>query len=73
MNPWLTRVVIAGVLAALSGCSSGGQYGSGVPPSTGPQADCERSNGVWRAALNFCEYPRAAAPGAIVAGSAPQR
>lgn len=33
-----------------------------VPPTTGVQADCERSGGVWRAALNFCEHPRAAAP-----------
>jgi hypothetical protein len=26
-------------------------------PPTRAQVDCERSGGVWRAALNFCEFP----------------
>ena len=26
-------------------------------PPTPAQIDCERSGGVWRTALNFCEYP----------------
>jgi len=51
MNRWLARVVIAGVLVPFIGCSPASQYGSWVPPSTGVQADCERSGGVWRAAL----------------------
>jgi len=51
MNRWLTRVVISSVLVPLIGCSPASQYGSWVPPSTGPEADCERSGGVWRAAL----------------------
>jgi hypothetical protein len=62
MNRWLARVVIVGVLVLLVGCAPAGEYGSWVPPSTGVQADCERSGGVWRAALNFREHPRAAAP-----------
>jgi hypothetical protein len=67
MNRWLTRVVIAGILLQVAGCSSAGEYGSWVPPSVGAQADCERSGGVWRTALNFCEHPRAAVPEAVVA------
>jgi len=73
MNRWLTVVMNVGVLVTLIGCSPTGEYGSWVPPSTGAQADCERSGGVWRAPLNFCEYPRAAVPGAVVAAPQPQR
>jgi hypothetical protein len=71
MNRWLARVVIVGVLVLLVGCAPAGEYGSWVPPSTGVQADCERSGGVWRAALNFCEHPRAAAPDGDVRQSRP--
>ena len=67
MNCWLARVVIAGVLNSLIGCSPAADYGSWAPPPTGPEAECERNGGVRRAALNFCEHNRAAVPGAIVA------
>jgi len=40
MNRWLTRVVIAGIMLYLVGCSPAGEYGSWVPPTTGAQADC---------------------------------
>jgi hypothetical protein len=43
--------VLAGVVA---GCAS---LSSAPPPMT-PQADCERNNGAWRQALNFCEHGR---------------
>ena len=72
MNRWLTGIVFAGILAVLIGCSPAGEYGSWAPPSTGPEADCERSNGVWRAALNFCEYPRASVPDAVAAMPPPR-
>jgi len=32
-------------------------------PPTSAQVDCERSGGVWRAALNFCEFPAPEFPG----------
>ena len=31
-------------------------------PPTRAQVDCERSGGVWRAALNFCEFPAPDSP-----------
>ena len=39
--------------------ASGGQNPRPAPPAASSgQADCERSGGVWRAALNFCEFPK---------------
>ena len=73
MKRWLAEVMNAGIVVMLVGCSPAGEYGSWVPPSTGAQADCERSGGVWRAPLNFCEHPRAAVRGAVVAVPLPQR
>jgi hypothetical protein len=32
-------------------------------PPTRAQTDCERNGGVWRAALNFCEFPAPDFPG----------
>ncbi len=32
-------------------------------PPTQAQVNCERSGGVWRAALNFCEFPAPDTPG----------
>jgi hypothetical protein len=47
-----------------SDTSSSGAVPPGTPtaapavwPPTRAQVDCERSGGVWRAALNFCEFP----------------
>ena len=66
-------VVLAAVLCCLIGCSPAAEYGSWGPPTTGAQAECERSGGVWRAALSFCEHPRASVHGAVVAVPEPQR
>lgn len=49
----LGALVVVTVLVA--GCTS---VASGGPPSTTPQAECERNNGVWRQVLNFCEHGR---------------
>jgi hypothetical protein len=42
--------------------ASGGQSpppAQAAPPAvSSAQADCERSGGVWRAALNVCEFPK---------------
>jgi len=55
MRLWLISILAVGALATW-GCSSAGNSPSASPP-TSAQADCERSGGVWRAALSFCEYP----------------
>lgn len=45
---------LAALAAVITGCASL----SSAPPAITPQADCERNNGAWRAALNFCEHGR---------------
>jgi len=55
---WLILLVILGVAVPVIGCSFAGGSSSWVPSAAGPQAECERSGGVWRAALNFCERAR---------------
>jgi hypothetical protein len=37
------------------GCASTETVTPAASPATA-QADCERTGGVWRAPLNFCEY-----------------
>jgi hypothetical protein len=41
---------------------SGSQSAPSASPISGAQIDCERSGGVWRAALNFCEFPKPDTP-----------
>ena len=55
---WLILLVILGVAVPVIGCSSAGENSSWVPAAIGPQAECERSGAVSRAALNFCERAR---------------
>ena len=45
-----------------SGSPAGGQAAPSASPINPAQINCERSGGVWRAALNFCEFPRSDTP-----------
>jgi len=47
-------IAVALGLAAL-GCASS-QATPAASPRMNAQIECERGGGVWRAALNFCEY-----------------
>jgi hypothetical protein len=64
---WVRGITIAtswrmlcdlGALAVITGLMVGCASLSSPPPPTTPQAQCERSNGAWRAVLNFCEHGR---------------
>jgi len=55
MRHRLISIIVLGTLAAC-GCSSTGSSPS-ASPSTSAQADCERTGGVWQAALTSCKYP----------------
>lgn len=55
MKPWLISILALGVLSSC-GCSSASSHPSASPP-TSAQADCERTGGVWQAALSYCKYP----------------
>jgi len=53
----LVSVVLFGAFA-LAGCSSAATSNApAAAPAYSAQAECEQNHGVWRAALNFCEYP----------------
>lgn len=45
-----------------SGSPAGGQAAPSASPIDAAQINCERSGGVWRAALNFCEFPKPDTP-----------
>ena len=45
-----------------SGNASGRQTAPSAAPISSAQVDCERRGGVWRAALNFCEFPKQDTP-----------
>jgi hypothetical protein len=63
VSRWRRRVPGLLFIALLAGCSS-------VPPSPEPpgswpvwaEVECERTGGVWRRVLNFCEYPEPGYP-----------
>jgi hypothetical protein len=62
MKQRFITVVVIGVTALVSGCASADYNGSAASPSMRAAADCERNGGVWRAALNFCEYQAPESP-----------
>jgi hypothetical protein len=47
-----------GIIASLllSACSLPTGQTSAMSPRLTAQAECDRADGVWREALNFCEY-----------------
>ena len=47
-----------GAIVLVTGLMAGCASLSAPPPPTTPQAECERSNGAWRAVLDFCEHGR---------------
>lgn len=47
-----------GAIVLVTGLMAGCASLSAPPPATTPQAECERSNGAWRAVLDFCEHGR---------------
>ena len=51
----LRWVIIASLL--LSACSLPAGHPPVAPSQQTAQAACYRADGVWRTALNFCEYP----------------
>jgi len=50
----LASIAVAVSLTA-AGCVSS-QSAPAASPRMSAQIECERGGGVWRAALNFCEY-----------------
>ena len=62
MKQAFVMLLVIGAMAAIGGCASNTYDGSAASPSTTAIADCERNGGVWRAALNFCEYQAPEAP-----------
>jgi hypothetical protein len=45
-----------------TGNPSGGQNAPAASPISRAQVECERRGGVWRAALDFCEFPKSEIP-----------
>jgi hypothetical protein len=58
---WVASSFLAVSMLAAAGCASTDSGAPAASPSTA-QVDCERTGGVWRAALNFCEYPAPESP-----------
>jgi len=50
-------VVLFAIAAAATGCA-----GTGSIPPRSAQDDCERSGGVWRPALAYCEVQAGSSP-----------
>jgi len=61
MKHRLISIIVLGTIA-VGACSSTASSPS-ASPSTSAQADCERTGGVWQAALTSCKYPAPARPG----------
>jgi hypothetical protein len=62
MKQLFVMLLVIGAMAAIGGCASRTYDGAAASPSPTAIADCERNGGVWRAALNFCEYQAPEAP-----------
>ena len=58
---WIASSLLAVSMLAAVGCASTDSVTPAASPSTA-QVDCERTRGVWRAALNFCEYTAPESP-----------
>ena len=58
---WIASSLLALSMVAAVGCASTDSVTPAASPSTA-QVDCERTGGVWRAALNFCEYTAPESP-----------
>ena len=58
---WIASSLLAVSMLAAVGCASTDSVTPAASPSTA-QVDCEQTRGVWRAALNFCEYTAPESP-----------
>jgi hypothetical protein len=50
------RALVAGLALAIAGCASTQSPAPSASPGMTAQRECERRGGVWRAALNICEF-----------------
>jgi hypothetical protein len=62
MKQLSVMLLVIGAMAAIGGCASSRYDGPAASPATTAAAECERNHGVWRTALNFCEYQAPEAP-----------
>jgi len=62
MKQLFVMLLVIGAMAAIGGCASSTYDGAAASPSTTAAAECERNHGVWRVALNFCEYQAPESP-----------
>ena len=51
MTRWIASSLLAASILAAVGCAS-----TESTTSATAQADCERTGGLWRTAVNYCEY-----------------
>jgi hypothetical protein len=62
MKQLLVMLLVVGAMATIGGCASSRYDDPAASPSRTTAAECERNGGVWRAALNFCEYQAPESP-----------
>ena len=58
---WIASSLLAVSALTAVGCASTDSVTPAASPAAA-QVDCERTGGVWRAALNFCEYTAPESP-----------